>query len=115
METFDGKQLVLRPGLASNSFLTKLRAFRQSDTFTDVTLELISDEIDFSYEDDGGRGSGTPTTNVTHIRAHKLLLAAISPYFEAMFTTGFSEANKDTVQIKARSIFVFFLMNFPRN
>ena len=107
METFDGKQLVLRPGLASNSFLTKLRAFRQSDTFTDVTLELISDEIDFSYEDDGGRGSGTPTTNVTHIRAHKLLLAAISPYFEAMFTTGFSEANKDTVQIKASCIFVF--------
>ena len=93
MESFDGKELILRPGFASNTFLTKLRAFRKNEIFTDIKIHLIRDpDYDDLPED----------YQETTIFAHKVLLSSISPYFEAMFSHGFSEANQNQVTIKGK-------------
>ena len=91
MESFDGKELILRPGFASNTFLTKLRAFRKNEIFTDIKIHLIRDPDYDDFPED---------YQETTIFAHKLLLSSISPYFEAMFSHGFSEANQNQVTIK---------------
>ena len=96
METFDGKQLVLRPGLASNAFLSKVRSFKSRELFTDVEIHLVTDTSFGEFDQEDNQSD----QETTIIKAHKLILSTMSPYFEAMFTTGFVEANQNVIEIK---------------
>ena len=66
----------------SNVLLLKCAQFRKEAVFTDVQLKI-----------------GT-----TVFSAHRMVLAAYSSYFHAMFTIGMKESNQDVIELKDESI-----------
>ncbi|GBP74225.1 Actin-binding protein IPP [Eumeta japonica] len=63
--------------LYSKTAVAKFEEFRQNDKFCDVSL---------------------CSQNIV-VKAHRVVLAAVSPYFEAMFTSGLRESNEKFVHL----------------
>jgi hypothetical protein len=68
----DKSILAFKSANYNGTFLNNLKEFQESEKLCDIVLRTHSDPSKF-------------------IRAHKLILACISPYFKAMFSGGFKE------------------------
>jgi len=66
----------------SEILLSKCAQFRDEGQFVDVRLKVREDIFP----------------------AHRIVLAANSDYFQAMFTAGMKESNQEVIELKAESI-----------
>ena len=81
--------------------------------FTDIDIVAIENEDDGDSDDEcacesedeeeeeGGREKGKPSPS--SFSAHRAVLAAASPYFRSMFSSGFAESRTRTVELKGVS------------
>ena len=67
-----------------------------------ITINSSQDLVEslYKYQQEGTLCDVTIIVGKTQFRAHKLVLAGVSKYFESMFTSGFLERNHQEVQIE---------------